>query len=142
MNTSFEFDRQLAAWLDEQAPMRAPDALLGEVTARAARTRHRPAWATLERWISMETRAQFGAVPRAAIVLATLALLTGLIGVAIVAAQPEHAVSRGPDSVLAFDANGDIYTVRADGTAMQRITRDETREVAPVWSPDASRIAF
>src|SRR5262249_51577259 len=52
------------------------------------------------------------------------------------------AIPRGPDAVLAFDANGDIFSVRADGTGMRQLTRSVVQEVAPVWSPAGTRIAF
>ena len=82
--TSFDdLDRRLTARLDERAAPRAPDGLSGAISKRIAGTSQRPAWATLERWIPMETRAQFGAVPRAVVVLALLALLTLVMATAL-----------------------------------------------------------
>src|SRR4029079_8828494 len=48
-----DFARHLAAWLTADAPTSEPEHLLGEVLARTARTRRRPAWRIPERWISM-----------------------------------------------------------------------------------------
>ena len=84
MTSDDGMDRRLTAWLDEEAAPHAPRGLSETVTERVTGTRRLPGWATPERWISMETRAQFGAVPRAVIVLATLALLTALAAGAIV----------------------------------------------------------
>ena len=53
MTARDDFDRHLAAWLDDRAPMREPEPLLGQVLARTARTRRRPAWLIPERWIPM-----------------------------------------------------------------------------------------
>jgi hypothetical protein len=36
----------------------------------------------------------------------------------------------------------DIYVMRADGSERQRLTEDESNNMAPVWSPDGRRIAF
>ncbi len=48
--------------------------------------------------------------------------------------------------VIAFYAEGDgdaeIYLMNADGTALQRLTDNAANDYCPVWSPDASRIAF
>ena len=75
MNDNARFDRTLTAWLDEQAPPREPDRLLEAVTAEVAHTRRLPGWVIPERWIPMQTRALFGAIPRTVVILALLALL-------------------------------------------------------------------
>ena len=36
----------------------------------------------------------------------------------------------------------EIYTVRADGRSLKRLTRSRAIEIAPAWSPDEKRIAF
>ena len=104
MTPSDGFDRPLTAWLEEDAAMRAPDDLLAQVMERAAHTRHRPGWATTGRWISMETRAQLGAVPRTVIMLATVALLTALAA---------GAIATGPEC-------SDTAADPADGPSRQR----------------------
>ena len=53
MTARDDFDRHLAAWLTADAPTSEPEHLLGEVLARTARTRRRPAWRIPERWIPM-----------------------------------------------------------------------------------------
>jgi enoyl-CoA hydratase/carnithine racemase len=68
-------DRLLTDWLDADAAPRAPESLETAFVEGVASTRQRPAWATTERWISMETRAQLGVMPRALIALLTIALL-------------------------------------------------------------------
>ena len=37
---------------------------------------------------------------------------------------------------------GELYVAAADGTGATRLTRGEGDEIAPVWSPDGSRILF
>ena len=52
-----------------------------------------------------------------------------------------------PDgSKIAFDSDRDgnfeVYVMNADGTAVQRLTRDPAGDEALSWSPDGSTIAF
>lgn len=48
-----------------------------------------------------------------------------------------------PDgSQIAFSYQGDIWTAKADGSDVRRLTIHEAYESDPVWSPDGSQIAF
>lgn len=56
-------------------------------------------------------------------------------------------VGWSPDGLrLAFVAvsqgNIDIYTMKADGTELQRLTDHPADDQSPVWSPDSTQIAF
>jgi TolB protein len=44
--------------------------------------------------------------------------------------------------VLSKSGASDIYTVRADGRRLRRLTNSRSIEVSPSWSPDGERIAF
>ncbi len=50
------------------------------------------------------------------------------------------------EEVIAFTSErvgeGDIYTMNADGSNVQRLTDDPAYDAWPTWSPDGSRIAF
>ena len=146
MNSSFDFDSRLSAWLDEQAVPRAPDALLGQVVDRASHTRRRPAWATLERWISMETRAQIGAVPRTAIILVVLAMLLALFSAIAIGQQPSPKLPAplgvARNGLIAFDDGGDIFVVNPDGSGRVALTTGPAVDSAPEWSQDGTRIAY
>ncbi len=51
MTSSNDFDRVLSAFMAEVAPAREPEALLGQVLARSARTRRRAAWRIPDWWL-------------------------------------------------------------------------------------------
>jgi len=70
---------------------------------------------------------------------------------AFAACPAEEAVCGGAGTPtlagrLAFvstrDGNAEIYAVNADGTNLQRLTRDDASDEVPSWSPDGTRIAF
>ena len=47
------FERTVSDWLDEQAGRGTPG-YLDEALARTTRTRQRPAWSSLERWLPVD----------------------------------------------------------------------------------------
>ena len=51
------FERTVSDWLDEQAGHGMPG-YLDETLARTTRTRQRPAWSSLERWLPVDLTAQ------------------------------------------------------------------------------------
>jgi Tol biopolymer transport system component len=38
--------------------------------------------------------------------------------------------------------NWDLYSIRADGSGLERLTTHATADWAPAWSPDGTQIAF
>jgi hypothetical protein len=147
--TSFDdgLDRRLTARLDERAAPLAPVGLSEALDERVGATKQRPAWATTERWISMETRAQFGAVPRAVVVLALLALLTLATATAIaigasIATKPAPPFGAAGNGLIAYVSGGDIWTVDPMGGDPRQLTSDPGVEDIPTWSRDGTKLAY
>lgn len=95
----------------------------------------------------METRAQFGAVPRTVIVLATLALLTALAAGAIAigaSTTPKLPPPFGPaaNGLIAFVSDGDVYVVQPDGSGLRQLTDGPEVEDIPTWSRDGTKLAY
>lgn len=87
---------------------------------------------------------------------------TGVLGISSPTplAAPEQPLSRTPTAIPPTPDTGvttgrivymaqekpealwQIYAMRSDGTDPVRLTRTETNETSPVWSPDGRRIAF
>lgn len=62
------------------------------------------------------------------------------------AARLDNAAWSPDGGRIAFDmSNGerrDIYTIRTDGTALTRLTREATHNIIPHWSPDGALISY
>ena len=72
-----------------------------------------------------------------------LALAAAIAGWAWLANRQEG----GPGGLIAFvsERDGDdpeIWTMRADGTELRQLTRNDANDVQPAWSPDGSHLAF
>ncbi|HEY6571325.1 MAG TPA: hypothetical protein VIZ22_13605 [Candidatus Limnocylindrales bacterium] len=98
-----------------------------------------------------------GSLRLAWILLIVVALVIVAAGIAVVGGRlltPSPALPRGGAAVLAFTSLqggaigqpvGDLYTVRADGTDLRRLTNAANTsgfDQAPLWSRDGSRIVF
>jgi Tol biopolymer transport system component len=151
-----DLDRLLSAWLDDPYTPPAPH-YLGRVLERTRNTRQRPAWASLERWLPMADKVlQPTTAPplRTAwlliIALLVLALAFGavVVGSRLLQSTP---IPQGGAAVFTFGSyvgneagqtGGEIYTVRADGTDLRRLTDGPGIKSSPIFSPDGTRIAY
>jgi TolB protein len=76
------------------------------------------------------------------LLLATIVVL-GLAVTAGAAGRSAPVSSAETDAgELAFVRGGDVYTVRADGSGLVRLTRTRARESTPAWSPDGAQLVF
>jgi Tol biopolymer transport system component len=137
--------RPLSSWLEDEAAMHAPDDLLPAVLDQAARTRRRPAWATPERWISMETRAQLGTVSRAAVIVIGVVSLIAVFGATTYTAGAGGSLDpTGPagNGLIAFTEADDIWVVQPDGSGRHQLTEGPAIDQSPTWSRDGTRLAY
>ena len=127
------FDRTVSDWLDEQAGHGAPG-YLDEVLTRTTRTRQRPWWSSLERWLPVQSTARFAQVPRMAWLLVVLGLVVALGTAILVVGSP-----RRPPSPFGPAPRGTSSTPRPTATSTPSTPRRMSR--AP-WSPDRPPIAI
>src|SRR5258705_6839722 len=93
---------RLTAALDEVSNPGRPD-YLPDIVAQAGRTRQRPAWTFLERWLPMDIAVRRQGVPRAVLIFAVLALLvTLLVTVALLGVGRSGPVLTTTNGLLAF----------------------------------------
>ncbi len=149
MSSSTRYERRLPELLDELAAPRTP-AYFDDILGQVGRTRQRPGWTFLERWLPMSALTQrLSAAPRApmrAILAAALLLIALAVGLALLAGSRNSAVPApfGPA------ANGYIAFVDADGAIRVADPLNGTSYVIvagtghdrPVFSPDGTRVAY
>lgn len=139
------FDRTVSVWLDEQAGRGAPG-YLDEILTRTTRTRQRPAWSSLERWLPVQTTLRLAPVPRIAWLLVVLALIVAL-GVAVLAVGSRRNLPApfglARNGALVYGAaDGDIYALDPVTGKSTAIIAGPTIDASPTYSRDGSRLAF
>jgi Tol biopolymer transport system component len=146
--TEDRLERRLPEVLVQLALPAVPD-YTDDILRQTARTRQRPGWTLLERWLPMDfaVHAPVGArqLPwRTLGAVALLALLAAL-AVSIMGSQsrrlppPYGPAANG--SVL-FERNGDIYVLDPATHEPRVLVAGSGREFAPTWSLDGSRFFF
>ncbi len=142
------FERIVSDWLDEQAGRGAPG-YLDDVLARTTRTRQRPAWSSLERWLPVDLTAQprFLARPTLGKALLVGVVLLALIGMAIVVVGSR--VQRVPapfglaaNGQIAYWAGGDILVADPDGTHAHALISGPSDDGVPVYTRDGTQLMF
>ena len=118
---------------------------LPDIVAQAGRTRQRPAWTFLERWLPMDIAVRRQGVPRAVLVFAVLALLITLLvtTLAFIGARPSQPpLGAATNGLITFASGGDIIVVEPDGSG-QRTLIDGTGKTGGLsYSPDGERLAY
>lgn len=142
---------ELAAGLRDLSGSAAPQ-YHDDILARVARTRQRPAWTFIERWIPMPIALRLAVVPRALVILLlllglTLAMTAALLTVggrpplpAAVALPPPAGLAG--NGLIAYDSAGDIWIAEPYGSDPRPLTSGPALESLPVWSRDGTRLAY
>lgn len=139
------FDRTVSDWLADQAGHRTPD-YLGEVLSKTTRTRQRPAWSSLERWLPVLSTTRFAPVPRMAWLLVVLGLVLALGAVAFIGSRtkplPPPFGMVGSQTLLYGGADGDIYALDPATNEARPLITGPTTDRRPSLSPDGTRFVF
>ncbi len=143
--------------LEQELPHLLDDLCVGPMPAyrdyvleQTARTRQRPAWSFVGRWLPMvDIARQPVLVPRLpwrtiGLGLALLALLLGLIAALVVGGRPHLPAPFGlaRSGLVTYASDGDIYTVDPVTGLSTAITSGPETDLNPRWSRDGTRIVF
>jgi Tol biopolymer transport system component len=147
MTTNDRFEPAIAAWLHDEARHRVPEHL-GEVLAVTAKTRQRPAWSSLERWLPMDltmaTRRVPVTPPRRLILALALLALAALLAVAIAGSRahvpPPFGLAANGSILLSKD--GDIYAADAGGGNVRLLVGGDSDDEGPWFSHDGTHFVF
>jgi Tol biopolymer transport system component len=142
------FERTVSDWLDEQAGRGAPG-YLDEVLSRTTRTRQRPAWSSLERWLPVDLTAYRTAFNRPAsvrglAVLIILALLiAAVVAVGIGSRRPLPApFGLAQNGAVITSADGDILAVDPKTGMASPLIADAAFDFGPAFSRDGTKFLF
>ena len=138
-------DQLMTAWLDDRAHGPEADPVLEAALARTTRTRPLPTWLLPERWLPMRSNRPLQRIPS----LVPILLLLGLLLAASVAFFVVGSQRRLPPpfglaapGVVAFVADGHIWTANPDGSEPRQLTFDQRTDSFTVFSRDGTKIAF
>ena len=145
MNPTHDFDRQLTAWLTDEAPPMAPLGVLDGALGRTASVSQRQAWLLPERWIPMQTTMRLATVSRGALYAMAIVILAILLAMAVFVVGQQHRLSPlgvAANGLFADDANGQINLISPTGEAVRTLTTSTEVAMAPVFSSDGQHVAF
>ena len=135
---------RLDAAFNEVGGQARPD-YLPDIVAQASRTRQRPAWTFLERWLPMDIAVRRQGVPRAVLVFAVLALLITLLvaTVAFIGTRPSQPpLGAATNGLIAFASGGDLIVAEPDGTGRRSLISGAGVIGGLAFSPDGRRLAY
>ena len=146
--TQFDrFERELPVALGDVAGTGAPD-YLTDILGRTARTRQRPAWASLERWLPMDLatpRAATARVPwRTLGVLALIALLLATAFALYAGSQRRVPAPFGPaaNGLIPYSFDGNILVGDPVTGATRLLVGGPDNDYGPSFSPDGTQVGF
>ena len=143
MNESPE--RMLAQWLAE-GPEHGPGDGPERVFAVTRRTRKRPRWTFPERWLPMQLSLERGVVPQGTLRVALMVALLAILAIAALwvggRRDPPSPLQHLTNGLIAYDASGQLFLARADGSAPRPFLPQLRTAFSPSFSPDGSQIAY
>ena len=137
-------ERALADWLRD-GPDTGPREGLHATLAATRRTRQRPTWTFVERWLPMQLTMQRGPAPRQLALLFLLVLLLAAVAATAVfiGSQRREAPLTGPaaNGLVLYDSGGTLWAIDGDATP-RALSIGLGEALNPSHSPDGTQLAF
>ena len=145
MTAQRDLDRDFRAYFDGRAVGQAPDGLIDTALADVASTRQRPRLLVADSWLPRRivSRPSFG--PRVVAVVTVVLLLIALAAMVLVigsSRRPAPPFGLAKPGLIAFDADGDLFASKPDGSGLVTLTSGPEFDAFPTYSPDGTLIAF
>jgi WD40-like Beta Propeller Repeat len=146
MTARNDFNGVLSDWLDDQAGRGAPD-YLDEILVRTTRTRQRPAWSSLERWLPVQLTfsGRLAPIPRLAWFAALLAMLVlaaaALLALGVGQRRLPH-FGAAANGQIAYIDGGNLRVAAADGSNPRTLTPLPDGAEELTFAPDGTRFAY
>jgi TolB protein len=146
MTTPMDDDRMLLAYFEGRSTTHEPEGLLETVLAGVERTHQRPAWQTVDWWLSSASadrvtwHARRFAIVAAVGLLIALLLALALLGGTGNRLPPPLGLAR-PGAIV-MDVGGDIYLAGPDGGNPTKLYAGPHWDGHATFSPDGTKIAF
>jgi Tol biopolymer transport system component len=146
MTAHDDFNGMLSDWLDDQAGRGAPD-YVDEILVRTIRTRQRPSWSSLERWLPVQLTftsrvAPFGRLAWTLLVIALIALAAAVLLLAGVGRRPLPHFGSAANGPIAFVDGGNLRVAAADGANPRTLVSLPDGAEQLTFSPDGTRMAY
>ncbi len=142
-------DRRIFEFLDRQAGHGSPD-YLDDILSRTARSRQRPAWTSIERWLPMDVSAHRSVIGRgtpsraiAVFIVVVALLIATLVAVAVGTRRPLPApFGLALDGALVASHDGDLFAVDPVTHAERAIIADPHDDFGLTFSRDGTKFMF
>ena len=141
-------DARVSGALDEIAAPSRPD-YLDDIFQVTARTRQRPRWTFLERWIPMDSaRRRSAALPsvplRALVIVAMIVLAAAAAAALFVGSQPRIPPPFGPadNGSIAYAHGGDIWVRDTLTGSARALVGGDGDQSSPAYSPNGRWISY
>ena len=146
MNEQRDFARSVSGWLVERAGSNTPG-YLDDVLARTQRTRQRPAWSSLERWLPVDLTLNQRIPPiqslaRAAAIVVVLALAVAGLLIAVAAQHRVPHLGLHTNGALTYVDGTTLKLVSAEGTIVGVGAAIPVGSESLTFSPDGTQLAY
>jgi hypothetical protein len=142
------FDRRIFDFLDREAGHGSPD-YLDDILSRTARTRQRPAWTSIERWLPVDISTHRSVFSRSApmrsiaLLVALALLIAAFVALAVGSRRPTlEPFGLARNGAIVSSLGGDIYAVDPATSAKSILVGGDPFDFAPTYSRDGSRFLF
>ncbi len=146
MTAPTDADRTMLEYFVARSSSNAPDGLLEMALAGVDRTRQRPAWRSVDWWLSAAWADRLVWHGRQIAIVAVVALLIAVLAaIAILGTSGRHLPPpfgpARPGSIV-MEIGGDIYLAGSDGSNPTKLYAGPHWDGHATFSPDGTKIAF